>query len=129
MDFGSIANTDDLPEDHTTGDNPPTVETFPAAGKPIKDNITPWSGPPKGFNPWSPFNSIYDFKIAHWFIESGTPQSKIDEYFNNGLSGGREGSFVSSYTLRKLLAEMDPDMGLGSWKTTEVEFWSGTATY
>src|SRR5437667_4931272 len=67
--------------------------------------------------------------MARWFIESGIPQLKIDEYFNNGLSGGREGSFASFYTLRKLLAEMDSDMGLGSWKTAEVEFWSGTATY
>ena len=64
MDFGSIANTDDLPEDHTTGDNPPTMETFPAAGKLIEDDIIPWSSPPKGFNPWSPFNSVYDFKMA-----------------------------------------------------------------
>ena len=51
MNFGSIANTDDFPEDYTTGDNPPTVETFPAAEKPIEDDITPWSGPSKGFNP------------------------------------------------------------------------------
>ena len=65
MNFDSIANTDDFPENYTTGDNLPTMEMFPAIEKPIKDNIMPWSGPLKGFNSWSLFNSVYNFKIAY----------------------------------------------------------------
>ena len=129
MNFSSIANTDNFSKDHTTEDNPPTVETFLATRKPIKDDIMPQSGPLKGFNLWSLFNSAYNFKIVHQFIESRILQLKIDEYFNNRPFRGREGSFASSYTLQKLLADIDLNMGLGSQKTTEVEFWSERTTY
>ena len=104
----------------------PRVETFPSAGEPIEPLVS-WNDPTEDWSPWSPFCGSYDFKLARWFIENTTPKMGIDKFFNMGLavSGG---SFTSGHTLRKLIDQMEIDIGKNSWSTQEVEFCGSSET-
>ena len=76
-------------------------------------------------NPWYPFANEKEFALAKWFIDSGVPKSRIDEYFNLGLAGSPEDgiiSFRSAYSLYKLIDKMDPLLGMESFKYDTVNF-------
>ena len=76
-------------------------------------------------NPWYPFANEKEFALAKWFIDSGVPKSRIDEYFNLGLAGSPEDgiiSFRSAYSLYKLIDKMDPLLGMESFKYDTVDF-------
>lgn len=75
----------------------------------------------------SPFRCAYEFKLARWFIESGTSMSAINRFFNWGLARNPWGSFepsrapecfTSAETLRKMLAKMDPK--LTKWTKEQI---------
>ena len=72
-------------------------------------------------NPWSPFSTEHDFKLATWFIQSKVPKSRIDEYFASGLDVTRSASFKSAYTLEKHLKNLDPLGKFLEWTEGIVE--------
>ena len=86
------------------------IEMFSFAGQ-AEENEEPWSGPPDGWNPWKSFINAYDFKLARWFVKSHITATKIDEYFNYGLSTSQKTSFSLAQTLRKQLEQMDNKLG------------------
>ena len=102
----------------------PKVKTYPSAGEPIEP-FTNWNGLAKDWNPWMPFQSAYDFKLAHWFIESETPKTGIDRFFNMGLAANGS-TFSSGHTLHKLIGCMEIDMGENSWSMQKMEFCGST---
>ena len=72
-----------------------------------------------------PFANEKEFALAKWFINSGVPKSRIDEYFNLGLAGSPEDSIISfrsAYSLYKLIDKMDPLLGMESFKYDTVNF-------
>jgi len=107
--------------DSSTG---PKVETYPCAGEPIEP-FTNWNGPTEDWNPWTPFQSAYDFKLARWFIESQTPKTGIDRFFSMGLAVSGS-TFSSGHTLHKLIDCMEIDMGENCWSTQKMEFCDST---
>jgi hypothetical protein len=104
----------------------PRIETYLSAGEPI-ERLVSSNVPIEDRNPWSPFRSAHDFKLARWFIENATPKTGIDKFFNMGLAAS-DGSFSSGHTLRKLISKMDIDIGENSWSTQEMEFCGSTET-
>ena len=62
--------------------------------------------------------------------------ASINDFFNRGLhrlhTGQPEsqgGSFTSAYSLYKLVDTMDRDLVPSSWKTAEVQLWTGSIQY
>jgi hypothetical protein len=106
----------------------PTTEVFRDAGQSLGDAVQPGQLP-NSLEPWLPFTSGYDFNLASWFISSGTPHSRINEFFNSGLQGETRSSFTSAYMLHKIIKTMDADMGQSSWTKGEVRYWSGSSEF
>lgn len=79
--------------------------------------------------PWYPFQSAMDFRLANWFIETQTSKTKINNYFNSGLSGSLQPSFRSSHMLRKIVDSMDESLGKDSWTTGRVELATGPTRF
>lgn len=94
-----------------------TTSTFPDAGKPIGDAEKPLYDE---LQPWWPFDTKNDFKLARWFIQSGTSRDQINQFFANKL--GCESSFTSSHTLMQKVDQMESGLGWSSWKSGEVYF-------
>ena len=69
--------------------------------------------------PWDPVHNATEFKIARFFLESGTSQQVIDIFFKGSLAP-TEVSFGSAYTLRTLLDSMNTPLGPESWNRAEV---------
>ena len=42
-------------------------------------------------NLWAPFANAEEFKLIQWFIQSETPKTKINDYYNAGLSPSGNG--------------------------------------
>ena len=59
-------------------------------------------------DPWRPFHTLDDFKLANWFITSKVPRSRIDEYFAIGLSKSASPCFRSAYKLDQYIKALDP---------------------
>jgi hypothetical protein len=66
--------------------------------------------------PWRPFLTLDDFKLANWFVTSKVPRSRIDEYFAIGLSKSASPCFKSAYTLDQYIAALDPYQHFLEWK-------------
>jgi hypothetical protein len=66
-------------------------------------------------DPWRPFQTLDDFKLAKWFITSKVPKSRIDEYFAIGLSASSSPCFTSAYMLDKYIKDLDPYQDLLAW--------------
>ena len=66
--------------------------------------------------PWRPFLTLDDFKLANWFVTSKVPTSRIDEYFAIGLSKFASPCFRSAYTLDQYIAALDPYQHFLEWK-------------
>ena len=76
-------------------------------------------------NSWYPFANEKEFALAKWFINSGVPKFRIDEYFNLGLAGSLEDSIISfrsTYSFYKLIDKMDPLLGMESFKYDTIDF-------
>ncbi|KAI9875344.1 MAG: hypothetical protein M1823_007496, partial [Watsoniomyces obsoletus] len=121
---------DDVEEpSFTTQPEPVKITVYEGAGEPNPADQRQWTGPPKGCNPWTPFESSRDFTLARWFVESNTSKTKINAYFNGGLSGAGTSSFTSGHTLRRQIDSMEPDMAHGSWMTGKADFDGLKETY
>ena len=66
--------------------------------------------------PWRPFLTLDDFKLANWFVTSKVPRSRIDEYFAIELSKSTSPWFRSAYKLDQYVAALDPYQHLLEWK-------------
>jgi len=59
-------------------------------------------------NPCAPRASAQGFKLASWFIESKVSQTRINDYFSNGIGNSTSFGYSSLHTLENLLLHMDP---------------------
>lgn len=108
---------DDMPNDSDAEDvsHPPvrarplSQETIPGAGRVLGD-VAGYTELNRAMtdDPWSPFLSEDDFKLASWLVRSKVAKSQIDAYFAEGLGGADIRSFRSAYTLRQHLDVLDP---------------------
>src|SRR5690606_34688615 len=103
------------------------VEEHPTAGRavmPVNPTCLPLN---ESVSPWAPFTSPHDFKMASWFIRHGATSSMITEGFNRGLlqqADNKPISFTSPYTLRKLVDQLEPGMGVTHWKEGKARFFA-----
>ena len=72
-------------------------------------------------DPWYPFHTLEDFKLAKWFITSKVPRSQIDEYFAAGLSASSTPCFRSAYKLDQYIKALDPYQDLLAWNEGTFE--------
>jgi len=77
------------------------------------------------WDPWAPFSSPLDFKLARYFIESKTPKTQINKFFNSGLGPSPTGSFASGHTLYEQISKLNTAILSDSWETAEIEFIPG----
>ena len=92
------------------------VDEYKNAGRPLRD-----VDPNLRFevelldDPWHPFHTVDDFKLAKWFITSKVPRSRIDQYFHAGLSSSPTPCFRSAYKLDQYIYGLDPYQNLLAW--------------
>jgi hypothetical protein len=78
-----------------------------------------------------PFANIEEFNLAEWFVQSGTPKTRIDTFFKptipKGLDPALERHSTSSYLLYKLIDKMPDGLGWDSWKDASLPSltWTG----
>lgn len=70
--------------------------------------------------PWLPFKSAEEFKVARWLIRAKALQGAIDYYFHSSL-GPLHCSFCSGRTFIAKLEEMHTTIGKASWQYSEIE--------
>jgi hypothetical protein len=81
-------------------------------------------------NPWDPFQSEYDFKLASWILRSKVSKARISEFFNVCLSASTDVSFKSAYLLERQIARLDPqDRVLLEWKQGVVTHTTYSTTF
>jgi hypothetical protein len=92
------------------------VEAYENAGRPVAD-VARGHQYEDGLlaDPWRPFHTLDDFKLANWFITSKVPRSRIDEYFAIGLSKSESPCFKSAYKLDQYIHALDPYQHLLEW--------------
>lgn len=92
------------------------AEAYNNAGRPI-GNVPRKQQYEEGLlaDPWRPFHTLDDFKLANWFITSKVPRSRIDEYFAIGLSKSPTPCFKSAYKLDQYIKALDPYQHLLEW--------------
>jgi hypothetical protein len=92
------------------------VEAYENAGCPIAD-ISRKNNHEEGLltDPWRPFHTLDDFKLANWFITSKVPRSRIDEYFSIGLAKSSSPCFRSAYKLDQFINGLDPYRHFLEW--------------
>ena len=117
---------DYMPTDVVINEQSNGSNTFPTAGEPIcaASELYAVVRQP-GWNPWAPFKSLEDFKLARFFIMSKTPKGMIDQYFRDRLHPASEHlSFTSGHTLHKMMKKMTlsgpPGFASGAWRTVTV---------
>ena len=66
--------------------------------------------------PWRPFLTLDDFKLANWFVTSKVLRSLIDEYFTIGLSKSTSPCVKSPYKLDQYITALDPYQHFLEWK-------------
>lgn len=92
------------------------VDVYEDAGRPLRDvNRDFWFEEGLLKDPWRPFQTLDDFKLAKWFIMSKVPRSRIDEYFAVGLSKSSSPCFGSAYKLDQYIEALDPYQHLLAW--------------
>ena len=92
------------------------VAAYDGAGRPVRDvnrDVRYEEGLLE--DPWRPFHTLEDFKLARWFITSKVPRSRIDEYFAIGLSASPSPCFTSAYRLDQYIKALDPYQHLLTW--------------
>lgn len=84
------------------------VEGFPA-GEPVEPPYDEDPGTEDDLlsDPWHPFVSEKDYRLARWFVFTGVPTTAINAYFNENIGDNSEPySFCSAHTLRNQIARM-----------------------
>lgn len=114
--------------DRTASPIPKTQRSPLPAGKSIGTTEPPWDTG-GAWNPWQPFKTELDFKLAQCFVETQTPKSRVNSYFNYDLCSETTGSFMSGYILRKLINSMQETLGSSSWTAEEADFGHGAVPY
>lgn len=79
--------------------------------------------------PWRPFHTLDDFKLANWFITSKVPRARIDEYFATGLSKSASPCFRSAYKLDQYITALDPYQHFLEWKEGTYTHDDGHSTF
>ena len=100
----------------TSSNTDSIVDAYEDAGLPLRDVHRDFQfevGLLK--DPWRPFHTLDDFKLAKWFITSKVPRSRIDEYFAIGLSASSSPCFRSAYKLEQYIKSLDPYQHLLAW--------------
>ena len=69
--------------------------------------------------PWLPFQNATEFRLAQFFLQSGTSQQSIDSFLKGSLAPA-EVDYRSAYTFRAVLDSMKTPLGLESWNCGEV---------
>ena len=59
-----------------------------------------------------PFESIYDYNLASWFIRSNVTKTSINNYFKHGLGRAEGSSFTSAYKLNNQIELMEQEQGI-----------------
>ena len=93
------------------------IETFDGAGRSYGENGE--DGAELLATPWYPFRNATEFKLARFFLQSGTPQRSIDSFLKSSLAPAGVG-FGSAHTFRMLLDSMKTTLGPESWSCGEV---------
>ena len=105
-------------------------EAFPEAGLAlceVADYVELNRSPVK--DPWGPFSSEDEFKLASWFIRSKVSKTRINDYFAEGIGGTKSGTFQSAYRLEKYLDELDPFGQYLEWTQVTVECQKRPSTF
>jgi hypothetical protein len=100
-------NEDQYQEQRATPGATCRVEIFPDAGssKGASSIFEEYAG--YSFeNPWAPFADAEEFKLIQWFIQSETPKTKIDDYYNAGLGPSGDGRATSAASMWKKIDSM-----------------------
>ena len=71
--------------------------------------------------PWDPFDSEKDFKLARWFIQSGTSKNNINEFFAMSLQG-TDCSFTSTLSPLKQVDRINSGLAWELWKWENADF-------
>ena len=58
-------------------------------------------------NPWAPFADAEEFKLIQWFIQSETPKTKINDYYNAGLGPSSNGRVTSAASMWKKINSIE----------------------
>lgn len=105
------------------------IETYENAGRPLKD-VNPNLQLEKALmeDPWRPFRTQDDFKLAKWFITSKVSRSQIDKYFSAGLATSSSPCFKSAYKLDQYIHALDPYRDLLAWNEGTFERDDGSST-
>lgn len=121
-DADALSNIEEAMNDEIPSQTQARTDAYPDAGRSVGDvedyfidsKDTQW-------NPWQPFASAAEFKLARFFLESNTPKSSIDDYFNNGLCHveAENMSFTTGESFYKALNRMHG--GAPSWQDGEIE--------
>jgi hypothetical protein len=71
-------------------------------------------------NPYTPFETAFDFKFTRWMIQSRIPKTHINDYYNQKhctpAAGDLEAGFRSSHTMCRLRHRIDPYLGQAQWQ-------------
>ena len=108
---------EDNPVTSSRSSNTAQVEAYVNAGRSLCD-IPSNRRYERGLlaEPWRPFLTLDDFKLANWFVTSKVPRSRIDEYFTIGLSKSTSPCFKSAYKLDQYITALDPYQHFLEWK-------------
>jgi hypothetical protein len=84
------------------------VEMYPGAGssKGASSGFEEYAGYSLE-NPRAPFADVEEFKLVQWFIQSGAPKNKIDDYYNAGLGSSGDGRATSAAIMWKKIDSME----------------------
>jgi hypothetical protein len=106
----------------TPDDTYPQFEIFPEAGSSIGDCCVPDINAGYSLeNPWVPFADAEEYKLIRWFIESGTPKTRIDEFYNNGLAQSAKGHATSATGVWQKIELMDK-IGFPRFQERKVDY-------
>jgi hypothetical protein len=70
-------------------------------------------------DPWTPFRNASEFKLARFFLQSGTSMGAIDSFLKADLAPAEVG-YRSAHTFRRLLDTMETALGPESWHCGDV---------
>jgi Plavaka transposase len=110
-------------EDSETPSNAVEDIVFASAGLAVSDAPEVLSEAQNALqNPYTPFASAFEFNLAHWFVDSGIPKTRINSYFNRNLCTMQEPeiNFRSGHTLQQLLERMDLEYGIAPWVSAQA---------
>ena len=108
---------EDNPVTSSCSSNTAQVEAYVNAGHSLRD-IPSNRIYERGLlaEPWPPFLTLDDFKLANWFVTRKVPRSRIDEYFTIGFSKSTSPCFISAYKLDQYITALNPYQHFLEWK-------------